>query len=372
MKSVLHLVERVASSARERFGLTLEAPRLLSAGHAEVVRARTVVEGRATEVIVKQFEPRARERFERERTTLKALGALRAPTLVPRLLEADVPTRTLVTEVADGMSLSQILETADLDAAVLALEAVAASLGDLHGRARHLAPEAGLQLAPWDKPGKVLMGGAPRLLMFLTLALGSSVGPGGVVAVERGLEELARRVDASHPLLTVTLGDLAPTNVLHGPGGTVFLDLEYGAVRHAFYDAVFWRVICSFPEWVVARLDTAYVAALARTGVEIDAKQYVAQAALFALHRLFWTLNWDMAGLFTADREFVPGLSARAVLRRYLKDCLPLARPENDLPEPLCRIVLELSKRLAMLWPDAEPTFQFPCFRSTLVPTVPL
>jgi len=83
---------------------------------------------------------------------------------------------------------------------------------------------------------------------------------------------------------------------------------------------------------------------------------------LFAAHRTFWTLSWDMEHVFVADRDFVPGVSTRAILRRYLKECLILWKPQEASSSDWLDVLATLAGCLADLWPVAHPKFELPCF----------
>jgi hypothetical protein len=177
------------------------------------------------------------------------------------------------------------------------------------------------------------------------------------------LAELGGRLDKRGPLSTITLGDMAPSNILLGPTGPVFVDLEYAEVRHAFYDAMFWRCICPFPTATADAMDVAYREGLREGGIDLDDEDFRRERFLLASHRVFWMLSWNGGTLFEGDHEFVPGIGARSMLRRYLEDYVRLDAPDESTVAPvLVRSAQRLTNALARLWPESQPSGEFPCF----------
>jgi hypothetical protein len=157
---------------------------------------------------------------------------------------------------------------------------------------------------------------------------------------------------------------MAPSNILLGPTGPVFIDLEYTEVRHAFYDAMFWRCICPFPTATADTMDAAYRDGLREGGIDLDDEDFRRERFLLASQRIFWMLSWNGGTLFGGDRELVPGIGARSMLRRYLNDYVRLAASdESTVAHILVRSAQRLTEALAQLWPESQPQGEFPCFR---------
>ena len=173
------------------------------------------------------------------------------------------------------------------------------------------------------------------------------------------LIDVANRVDESGVFTTITLGDMAPSNLLLGPQGPVFIDLEYCGVRNAFYDAMYWHCIYPFPADVVDRMDLAYRDGLEAAGVPVAEDKFVITMLLFMSHRLFWTLGWNMEALFRQDREVVPGASMRRTIRQYLHGYVRFVSTTSRPEHPALRsIVTRLDAALSQLWPEAAPDLE--------------
>jgi hypothetical protein len=310
--------------------------------------------------IEKRFTPAHRDHYESERAGLSVLS--RIPELsgfVPQLLDEDDSSSMIAIEdIGQCPSLDSMLRASDALAAERALIETARRLGMLHGYARAHTLAFDDLAPPPVSAGCRLASGAVATIAFCERAVGRPCSE-----LVPALSALAEDVDSLGSLTTVTLGDLAPSNVLLGPRGPVFIDLEYAAVRHAFYDAMFWRCICPFPGAVADAMEAAYVSGLAAAGLELAAESVHAGMTLLAAHRLFWTLSWNMGELFESDREYVPGVSSRAILRRYLQEFATLATRSPLAQRELQDVARELVSRLALLWPEAKPaTVDFPCF----------
>jgi hypothetical protein len=129
------------------------------------------------------------------------------------------------------------------------------------------------------------------------------------------------------------------------------LDLEYCGVRHAFYDAMFWRCICPLPAPVADRMERAYLDALRAAGWQLDDERAAGEMVAVATHRMLWMLSWNMTALFEADRDWArPGLSTRGALLRYLDDYLEFATPRPHDPALLTPLA-KLRDGLAGRWP---------------------
>jgi hypothetical protein len=119
------------------------------------------------------------------------------------------------------------------------------------------------------------------------------------------------------------------------------------------------------PNAVRTAMDAAYLQGARTAGAELPEAKFERDMLLFAAHRTFWTLSWSMDPVFVADREFVPGISTRAILRRYLKECLILSRRHDAASPTWLGLLTTLADHLSELWPEADPAFELPCFSGT-------
>ena len=251
-------------SAAAAFSVDLEAPTVLRRARATVVRAHSVRGPVVGTVIIKQFRPIRRDHFLRERAGLGLLSGL--PELegfVPRLLADDEAVLVLlIADVAEHASYSDLISSGDPAAALRTLNDTAWRLGVLHGCARSLIPEFSAMVPKWSTPGSHLRDSAGATLAFLRRALLPGVSDAAADEFAVGSEvhsqliQVADHVDEPSALSTITVGDLAPSNVLLGAQGPVFIDLEYCGVRHAFYDAMFWHCIRPFSRDTTAEIGT--------------------------------------------------------------------------------------------------------------------
>jgi hypothetical protein len=350
-------------TTEDAFSIVLRDPTLVQRGRALVLRARVDGLGETGNVIVKVFALAHRGHFLREKTGLRVLSGVRAVReWVPRLLaDHDGAMAILMDEVPERASLPLLLGSRDSSGAVRTLIEVAKRLGALHGHARDSVARFRVAVPESLLPGRQLCAAIPTILAFYTQATdGGSAQPDVLTSA---LAELGRRVDKRGSLSTVTLGDMAPSNILLGPMGPVFVDLEYAEVRHAFYDAMFWRCICPFPTATADSMDVAYREGLREGGIDLDDEDFRRERFLLASHRIFWMLSWNGKRLLEGDREFVPGVGARSMLRRYLDDYVRLAAPDESTGAPvLIRSAQRLTDALARLWPESQPQGEFPCF----------
>ncbi|HWZ91080.1 MAG TPA: hypothetical protein VNW92_19600 [Polyangiaceae bacterium] len=337
----MNSVERAAAA----FSVRLDGAVTLKQGRGTVVRVR-LSSGSSDTAILKQYKLEHRHHFQRERAGLGLLSSLAAlEGFVPRVLAHDEPTLALLLEdITEIGSYQEQIFVQDPNAGGL-LESTARRLGELHGHARELVPQFLQQVPDPIAPGALLNEGAAGTLAFIQRALAPAVS--AELSLGSGLQtellSVAERVDELGILTTLTLGDMAPSNVLLAPHGPVFIDLEYCAVRHACYDAMFWHCICPFSNQLTNRMDASYRAGLSSAGVKVDEAQFLGAMQLFMTHRLFWTLSWNMESLLDRDRELVPGVSTRATLIQYLRE---FVRITAQIPAPEHPLLLQVAKRL--------------------------
>jgi len=137
--------------------------------------------------------------------------------------------------------------------------------------------------------------------------------------VPRGLaESLAALTDAVEqpgPFIAFTHGDMAPSNNHISPAGLRLLDFEYGGVRSALYDTLFWNLFCPFPPALIERADAAYRATLATTcPAARDDSTYAAARGVAVAWRTVNMLQWFGPRVLDQDGPWAPGLTVRQAL----------------------------------------------------------
>jgi len=168
------------------------------------------------------------------------------------------------------------------------------------------------------------------------------------------LKAVSELVDAANACSTITVGDMAPSNLLLGSQGVVFIDLEYCGVRNAFYDAMYWHCIYPVSPAAADQMDRAYDDGLKSAGVHLPEAEFLSTMQLSLSHRLFWTLSWDLDVLFEQDRDVVAGVSMRRTLCRYLREYLRFAAKVPRVEHPrLLHVATTLEAKLSELWPEA-------------------
>jgi aminoglycoside phosphotransferase len=330
-------------------GVLREVSSLRTGQRAEVKRCTLVDNGRSLTAIIKR--PVGNEALlQHESSGLRALAGL----AVPQLL-AVLPSGTWVLEdLGPGLTLADLLDASDRDAAVTGLMRTAAALGHLHAAARsRIEVFAGLDAAracAYRQQAQQFRDAYTAIERFFAAA-GIETG----ASLRAGCERLAQALAVPNDLFTVTLGDAAPSNVMLAAREPVmFVDLEYCGVRHAFYDAMFWRCICPLPEAVAVAMERSYLEALRDDGIDVSAERAACEMVRLATHRLLWMLSWNMLELFDSDREWArPGLSTRGALLRYLEDYLRFTAVRPHDPALLSPLT-DLFDALAERWPRLQ------------------
>jgi hypothetical protein len=270
----------------------------------------------------------------------------------PRLLAVDPAAGVVVLEHVAGETLESILAGADAGRAAAAVNATARALGAIHATTAD-------RVADWEaQPGVNRMPPAAQAEAFRELApaIVGFCGRAGVnlpVCFREELGEIANALECPGRWLAFTVGDMAPSNVILGEVGPVFLDLEYADYRHAGYDAAFWHCIAPLPERVVAAADRAYHAGWVEVAGPVEAEELLRQTALLAAHRAFWALTWGASRIWETDDEVAAGVSARRLRRWWLRGFGRVARRADVLPE-LAGLADEMDRALGRIWPETE------------------
>jgi hypothetical protein len=352
-------------------GVRLGPACLLKSWERNDVWRCAVVEGPAAlgaGVVVKRFKSQP-ERGLDEWASLEFLTRLGLTLPVaPRFLGGDLGGRFFVMEdLGPGPTLEALLHGDDADAAAEALVSLARLTGRLHAatvehhgefdRLREaLAPRAA---TPRAAAAAFLRAHAGRVAAWLAAA--GVPAPAGLGAA---LEATARAAESPHPLTAFTHGDQAPSNNHLGRARTRLLDFEYGGVRPALYDALFWTLVCPFPAPLVVRAEAAYRQALGAAGpLARDDVAYRRSQALTAAWRTVNLLQWLPPSLLAADEPWAPGLSARQAILWHLDRFGDLA-PGEALLAPLADALARLGAALGARWAaERETRLVWPAFR---------
>jgi len=291
-----------------------------------------------------------------------------APVLCPRFLGGDATAQLFVAEdLGEGRTLEDLLIASDEKAASDAVVTLAAGAGRLHAatldryaefdRLREaLAPRDG---SPMARAAAVLYAAPVEVTRWLT-----AVG----IRVPRGLpESLAALADAvvePGPFTTFTHGDVAPSNNHVSPAGLRFLDFEYGGVRSALYDTLFWNLFCPFPATVIERADGAYRTALAETcPAALDDSAYGAARNVAVAWRTVNMLQWFMPHTIERDAPWAPGVTVRQALLWHLERFLAFSI--GGALAPMTDAVDGLGRALGERWRgERERMYVWPAFRA--------
>jgi len=355
-------VAAAVRSAETAFALKLDAPHVLRDGRATVVRALSLNGRTRGPVIIKQFKEVHREHFIRERAGLGMLSTI--PSLngfVPQLLADDDAGLVLLIEgVEEQASYSDVI-LSDGPIAARTLADTARRLGVLHGHGRSRVLDFRAKVPEQPSPGTLLRQQVGSTLAFIARALSNDPAAVRELAVGADVHSqlmmVAGRVDECDMLSTITVGDMAPSNILLGSQGPVFIDLEYCGIRNAFYDAMYWHCIYPVSADIANCMDLAYRDGLNAAGIRIAEDRFAVTMFLFMSHRLFWTLSWNMEELLQRDRDIIPGVSTRKVICAYLREYARYAETLPRVEHPaLVAIAERLEERLSQLWPEAART----------------
>lgn len=348
-------ISALAADVLAATGLVLEDGQVLRRGRSDTLRYRVAGGGGDHEhVIVKRASDPGAATFRSEAAAMRVLGGCgTAAARVPRLLYDLSPRGVLVIEDASpAESLHGLLERAGEAERHAALLRVGHALGQLHGAARSVRARLDDRIdgaTALERQAAALRKAVPEVQAFLQTA-GVVAEPGLCDALER----LAESIAADGPALTITVGDMAPTNMLLDAERVTFIDLEYSGVRHPFYDAAFWRCIYPLTPRTADAMEARYRVGLAQLGLPLDAATFEREMTRLCSHRVFWMLSWNMRALLEQSRPVVPGgPGLRSVLLHHLAELLRLAhRASHDAV--LERTLERCSDALLQRW-DARP-----------------
>lgn len=298
-------------------------------------------------VIVKLFTE-STETARREWDALRFLAA-HAPACVPRPLARSKDRHLLVMEDLRGETLSRLLERESASGARRPLLRIAEALGHVHGTQRGRL--AGL---PRSLRGEylrqaeecvALLGRVRRVLE--RAAIEPAAGFDGAWL------ELVERMGSPGAFLTLTHGDLAPSNVLLTASGPRLLDFEYTGVRSALYDVMFWEFVVPFPRTLARAMTRAYRGALAPylPAAREDAR-FRRELLTLKTHRFYWWLTFRLGeALAGRDGHWVPGWRLRPAYLFYLQNYVTTSRRLGE-HGPLWRTAQALLSQLRRRWEE--------------------
>jgi hypothetical protein len=259
--------------------------------------------------------------------------------LAPAFLAGDRTNALfLMEDLGTGGTLEDVLAGDDPAAARAALLALAHTAGTLHAStAGHEAAYDRLRgaLAPVaatsrDERAAEFDRGWETIQLAMDVA---SIPESLARAAREEHAAIVQALRAPDDLLTFTHGDVAPTNTYRGHDGWRLIDFEYGAYRHAFYDTIFWRVLCPLPPGLAGAMDAAHRAAFSAGCPSIqDDTAYRHARSAFALYGAWRTAVWHLRRALQRDSPFYGELTMRAALVFQLRNAATVARRDAQFP----------------------------------------
>ena len=146
-------------------------------------------------------------------------------------------------------------------------------------------------------------------------------------------QRITERFDDPESFMTFTVGDMAPSNTALSTDGPVLFDFEYAGYRHAFYDQLFWLIICPFPDDVADAAESVYRQGLVR-GIEeaVDDAMYFREVAAIAAHHLYWAITWRLNEVYEQDSPWVGEMGTRLAYLHKTRSLVRLAERTDAWP----------------------------------------
>jgi len=287
-----------------------------------------------------------------ERAALSFLTGLpeHANALAPRLLARSNDERLIVMEELKGEELTVSLERECEQTIEERLVGFARELGHFHGRVATQLDQLPVSLHDVYRHDAQRARSLLDKLNELLDQAGVQPAPGFDAAWVRVSESLG----VPGPFLTLTHGDLAPSNVLFSvaePTRPRLVDFEYAGARSGLYDVMFWEAAVPFPRWLGEPMTHAYRATLgAHVHDALDDELFSAQLATLKTHRVFWWLSFRLRdALLSGEGEWVPGWPLRRAYLWYLRNHLSSVALLPAL-QPVFRTAEALHARLSESW----------------------
>lgn len=288
--------------------------------------------------------------FRREAEAGRLLSAMPSLDAIgTKLLLVDEASRLLVWEELPGVRpIEDVLMGTATDEAMTALSALVDSLAVLHLGTTNLrlAQESALGQRTHQE-AEALRDGASRIVALFT-RLGARI-PDEFDAL---IEMVARAHVEPGPLVALTHGDQAPTNVLYGGGRARLIDFEFAAVRPMLYDLATWATLCPLDERVVAEMLARYRALATREIPAAGTAEFEGNWGLTCAFRALSMATWSGPELVDANAPWGRGWSARSALAIALGRAAT-ATSGSDLVE-LRRLLTTLERSAHENW-NVEP-----------------
>ena len=369
------LLPRAENVLARTFGRTvrLDLNEILKQGNRSYVLRCAVTSDDAslpTSVILKQIKQQSDRGYD-DWAGVQFLSDVKSdPPFVPRFLGGDPEAGFFIMEdLGPGHTLEDLLLGTDRAAAEEALLGLAAIAGRMHVATNGREDEYG-QIRASIGPMTTCI----RAWNASNLREGLSVVGQAFQAVDvqpgRGFDEecarVARTLETPGAWLVYTHGDMAPSNNHLQMALPRLLDFEYGAFRHALYDAIFWRIICPFPAEIALRMDDVYRTAVASAIPEAACdSSYNSALAELCAYDLLINLKWHFLHALDHDRSWAGAFTVRQALLYKLGVFSAIAENVGQL-EALGESMRTLEERLQALWPDAVgKAYVWPVFRTT-------
>ena len=204
--------------------------------------------------------------------------------ITPSLVAADFETPLLVTDYVKGVGLFEAFDRVNELGALMASLIVSTATIDDAPRIRT------------DEAQK-LRASYPSILAF-TRSFGVEQTPSIEAVVEHYV---------SPPMLTLTQGDPAPSNVIFLEDRALLVDFEYAAVRHALFDLAQWYVRCPLP--------LSCQSALQNAAREVYQGEFERDLATMQVYAGLYMLSWlPLDGIRGHNRPWAEGWTVREAL----------------------------------------------------------
>lgn len=167
----------------------------------------------------------------------------------------------------------------------------------------------------------------------------------------RSLRFLAELYARPGEWLAFTHGDPAPTNNHVLPGKVRLLDFEYGAFRHALYDATAWEMLCPLPEPWLRALRETFQSELAKfIPLAANPTEFDRHWAYLCAYRGLAILSWISPKVLEEDQSWAGDWTAREALLAALSRLEMATAPFEELAA-VANAAMDLKVVLESRWP---------------------
>ena len=244
---------------------------------------------------------------------------LTGSSIVPSLVAADPETPLLITDYVDGVGLFAAPDRLDELGELMASLITTTSTIDDDPRIRVHEAEK-------------LRRSYPSIMAF-TRSFDVELSP----SIEAVLEHYL-----SPPVLALTQGDPAPSNVMFLEDRALLVDFEYAAVRHALFDLAQWYVRCPLPLPCQSRLQHPVR--------EVYPGEFERDLALMQVYAGLYMLSWlPLGGVKENNRPWVDEWTVREALISTAKRSADAAK-RAELDE-IQAWLESLEEKCRLVWP---------------------